>query len=71
MSWLTARTSAGTSARTWASSLFLLAIVCRSFAMVARSRASFVFVVGAAVADALVGRPGDRPRPGQEWPGAP
>ena len=40
VSWLTARTSAGTSARSWASSLFLLAIVCLSWAMVARSRAS-------------------------------
>src|ERR1039457_4888950 len=31
---------AGTSARSWLSSLFLLAIVCRSLAMAARSRAS-------------------------------
>src|ERR1019366_6698549 len=40
VSWWTARTRAGTSARSWASSLFLAVIVCRSLAMMARSRAS-------------------------------
>ena len=53
VSWLTARTRAGTSARSWASSLFLPAIVCLSLAMVARSRASSL-VVRAAFPDALV-----------------
>jgi hypothetical protein len=40
VSWWTTRTRAGTSARSSASSLFLVAIVCLSLAMVARSRAS-------------------------------
>jgi hypothetical protein len=36
VSWWTARTKAGTAARSWASSSFLLAIVCLSLAIVAR-----------------------------------